>query len=334
MTTSAPDPQPILDLIEAFRRSKTLFAAVALGLFDRLDSGPQTVYQLRHDGENPDSLRRLLDACVSLGLLSRDGELYANTPAASFYLRRSSPATLTGYISYSNTILWQLWAHLEDAVREGSHRWKQAFGLDGNIFSHFYRTEDSKREFLLGMHGFGLLSSPAVVAAFDLSRFARLVDLGGGTGHLALAAAERYPQMATAVFDLPSAIDFAREFTASTPVELIPGDFFTDPLPPADLYALSRILHDWDEDKIRFLLDKIYRALPAGGALLIAERLLDDDLSGPVAAHMQSLNMLLCTEGRERSFPQYAALLEDSGFAAIQGRRTGAPLDAILALKH
>jgi acetylserotonin N-methyltransferase len=213
-----------------------------------------------------------------------------------------------------------MWAHLEDAVREGSHRWKQTFGLDGPIFSHFYSTEDAMREFLEGMHGFGQLSSPRVVAAFDLSRFRRMVDLGGASGHLAAAARERYPEIGAVVFDLPSV---AKLYPGT-----VPGDFFTDPLPDADLYALGRILHDWSDPKIRALLDRIYRALPPGGGLLVAEKLLEN-----VAAHMQSLNMLVVTEGRERTEQEYDALLRASGFTSVEFRRTGAPLDAILAIK-
>jgi acetylserotonin N-methyltransferase len=143
-----------------------------------------------------------------------------------------------------------------------------------------------------------------VVAAFDLSRFRRLADLGGGTGHLALAACERYPQLRATVFDLPVVIGMAREYVAASAardrIELIAGDFFRDDLPPADLYALGRILHDWPEDRIRLLLLRS-RSAAAGGALLVAEKLLDEDKSGPTPAHMQSLNMLVCTEGRERT---------------------------------
>jgi acetylserotonin N-methyltransferase len=329
---SLPDPSVVLDLIEAFRRSKTMFAAVDLGIFDRLAAGPLDAARLRKE-EHLDALERLLDACVSLGLLTKDGDTYANTPAAGAYLRRDSAATMTGYIRYSNDVLYTMWTHLADAVREGTHRWKQTYNADGPLFSHFYSSEERKREFLLGMHGFGCLSSPSVVAAFDLSPFNRLVDLGGATGHLPMAAAARYPNIEAAVFDLPPVIEVAREFTKGSRVELIPGDFFSDPLPPADLYALGRILHDWSEDKIRVLLAKICQTLPAGGGLLIAEKLLDDDLTGPVHAHMQSLNMLICTEGRERSFAQYAALLEEAGFRTIEGKRTGQPLDAVLAIK-
>jgi acetylserotonin N-methyltransferase len=321
-----------LDLIESFRRSKTMFAAVSLGVFDRLAEGPATAAALA-GADNPDSMKRLLDACVSLGLLRRQGDLYSNTEVAARYICRNSPDTLAGYIRYSNQVLYPLWGNLEDAVREGAHRWKQTFGLEGPLFSHFFRTEEAKRDFLSGMHGFGRLSSPKVVRAFDLGRFSRLVDLGGATGHLAMAAAEAWPELKCAIFDLPEVIAVAREFTAGADVELIEGDFFHDPLPPADLYALGRILHDWSEEKIGVLLKRIYESLPAGGALLVAEKLLDEDMCGPVHAHMQSLNMLVCTEGRERSLSQYAELLRDYGFRDVQGQRTGAPLDAILATK-
>ena len=306
MTTS----NTVLDLIEAFRRSKTMFTAVELGIFD---------------GRRPadcKELGRLLDACVSLGLLEKSGDGYVNTPEADRFLRSDSPDTLSGYIRYSNSALYPMWGHLEEAVREGSNRWHQTFGLEGPLFSHFFRTPESMREFQKGMHGFGMLSSGPVAAAFDLSRFHRMVDLGGGSGHLAQAVRARYPRLETAVFDLP--------VVASIYPETIAGDFFQDPLPEADLYSLGRILHDWGEEKIARLLARIFAALPAGGGLLVAEKLLEP---GYVSAHMQSLNMLVVTEGRERSLDEYRALLNAAGFCQVEGRRTGAPLDAILAVK-
>jgi acetylserotonin O-methyltransferase len=334
-----PDPGIVLDLLEAFRRSKTMFAAVSLGVFDRLAAGPKTLEVLARELKaNPDALGRLLDACVGLQLLQRSNEAYANTPVAATYLCKESPRRLTGYISYSNEVMWKLWTYLEDAVREGTHRWKQVFGWDGPIFAHFFHTEAAKREFLMGMHGYGLISSPQVVAAFDLSRFQRLVDLGGATGHLAIAACQRYPSLRAAVFDLPDAVPLAREIVAASPVsqriDVVAGDFFTDPIPEGDLYALGRILHDWSEEKILRLLTRIYERLPSGGGLLIAEKLLNEDRSGPRWAQMQSLNMLTCTEGKERTLSEYEALLKRVGFAEVIGCRTAAPLDATLALKR
>jgi acetylserotonin N-methyltransferase len=334
----SPDPSPVLRLIEAFRTSQVLFAAVSLGVFDRLAQGPAPLSVLAHDLKaHPGALERLLDACVGQGLLSHSGEHYANTPVASAYLCRDSPQRLTGYITYSSRVLWQLWGHLDDAVREGSHRWRQTFSWEGPIFTHLFHNEEDKREFLLGMHGYGQLSSPEVVAAFDLGRFHRLADLGGATGHLAVAACRRYPSLRALVFDLPGVVPTAREQVEASGVadwiEVVAGDFFMDPLPEADLFTLGRIVHDWSEEKIGRLLRKIYDRLPDGGALLVAEKLLNDDKSGPQWAVLQSLNMLLVTEGRERTLGEYTALLRAVGFGRVEGRRTGSPLDAVLAVK-
>jgi len=313
------DPAPILELIDAFRRSKTMFTAVKLGIFDG-------------ERQRGAAMDRLLDACVGLGLLVKRGDDYVNTPLADEYLKQSSPRTLSGYIRYSNDALYRLWEHLDDAVMEGTNRWTQTFGSGGGLFTHFFRTPEAQRDFLMGMHGFGMISSPSVIAAFDLSRFSSLVDLGGATGHLALAARDGYPAMKATVFDLPSVIEVTKEFVGNR-VSLIAGDFFTDPLPEADLYAAGRILHDWTEAKIAALLQKIYAALPDGGGLLIAEKLLKEDRSGGIATHMQSLNMLVCTEGRERTLSEYSALLHSAGFREVSGHSTGAPLDVVLALK-
>ncbi|MDE3179394.1 MAG: homocysteine methyltransferase [Acidobacteriota bacterium] len=336
---SQPDPSAVVDLIDSFRRSKIMFAAVSLGIFDRLAAAPSDVQALAQAaGVNPWALERLLDACVALGLLHKDGVKYSNQPVASAYLCRSIPMTLAGYILYSNRALYPMWGNLEDAVREGSNRWKQTFGATGSLFGHFFATEDAKRDFLAGMNGFGLLSSPRVVAAFDLGRFRRLVDLGGATGHLAIEACNRHPNLRAAVFDLPVVTVVAREYIERAgllaKIDLIDGDFFTDSLPEADLFSLGRILHDWSEEKIRLLLKKIYDRLPSGGALLIAERLLKEDKTSPLPALTQSLNMLVCTEGKERTLKEYAALLHSAGFSEVEGKQTGSPVDAILATKN
>jgi acetylserotonin N-methyltransferase len=333
-----PDAAVVLDLIEAFRRSKTMFAGVSLGVFDRLQQGPASAAELAPAlGAHPDALERLLDGCAALGLVSKQDGIYCNSEAAGTYLCSGSPHTMSGYIRYSDQALYAMWGNLADAIREGTPRWSQTFGLDGPIFSSFFRSEDAMRDFVRGMHGFGMLTSPKVVAALDLSGFRKMADLGGATGHLIIAACERYSGLHGVVFDLERVTAMAREQVALSAardrIEVMPGDFFQDALPDADLYALGRILHDWADDKIALLLRRIHERLPAGGALLVAEKLLAEDGVGPIPANMQSLNMLVVTEGKERSLSAYARLLRAAGFSEVDGRGTGVALDAILARK-
>ena len=310
MTPTLPNPSPVLDLIEAFRHSKTMFTALSMGIFDALHAGPATAETLAAQlGAQAEPLARLLDGCAALQLLHKRDGVYENTAVAETYLYQHSPHSMSGYVRYSDQALYPMWGNLAGAVREGTPRWSQNFGMDGPIFSAFFRTPEAMHDFLMGMHGFGMLTSPALAAAFDLGRFRRLVDLGGATGHLTIAACERYPELRGVVFDLPQAGAIARELVARSPaaarIEVVSGDFFADQLPDADLYYVGRILHDWSEEKIDRLLARIRQRLPSGGALLIGEKLLAEDGVGPLAANMQSLNMLVVTEGRERSLGEY-----------------------------
>jgi acetylserotonin N-methyltransferase len=339
MNDTAPtDAARVLALINAFRHSKTMFTATSLGVFDALDSSPMTAPQLAARlGTHAGALERLMNACAYLGLVEKTDAVYHNTPAASRYLVSASPDTLCGYVVYSDQSLYPLWGNLGEAIREGSNRWEQTFGNRNALFDQFFRDERAKRSFLEGMHGLGQLTSPALVRAFDLSRFRHWVDLGGATGHLCIAACEAYPELEATVFDLPAVEEIARQHLAASPaadrLRFVAGDFFQNELPPADLYSLGRILHDWGPENIGRLLTRVCRSLPPGGALLVAEAVLDDDHTGPEYAVMQSLNMLVCTEGGERSSAEYRALLLEAGFATVDVRRTGTALDAILALK-
>jgi acetylserotonin O-methyltransferase len=333
-----PDVSVVLELLQAFRLSKTMFTALQLGIFDQLASGPYTVQQLAECLKlNEGALKRLLDGCVSLSLLEHDGAEYHNSPTAMRFLVSDSPATLAGYVRYSDQSLYKLWDGLADAVREGTNRWAPTFGSRASLFDHYFRNETSTRSFLGGMHGFGQTTSDVIVRAFDLSGFKHLVDLGGATGHLAMAACVAYPEMKATVLDLPPVQKFALEHISQSPavdrLSFVGSDFFADEIPAADLYCLGRILHDWDDPKINILLSKIFAKLPVDGALLVTETLVNEDRSGPVYSLMQDLNMLVCTDGRERTESEYSALLTAAGFDTVKFQRTGGLVDAILALK-
>jgi acetylserotonin O-methyltransferase len=334
-----PNPAPVLALLDGFRSSKAMFVAVSLKVFDSLERQPASAGKLAtelHVLAEP--LERLLDACVGLGLARKDNGVYQNQPVASAYLCRGTPTTLAGYVLYSDKILFALWGYLESAIQRGEPQWTNAFHVEGGIFDHFFRTAEDTQNFLEGMHGLGVLSSPRIVSAFDLSRFQTFVDLGGATGHLAIAACERYPGMRAILFDLPRVIDAVQQQIAASPagqsIECRKGDFFSgEELPEADLFGLGKILHDWPDEKASKLLQAIHAHLPSGGGILLAEKLLREDKSGPLDAQLQSLNMLVCTEGRERTLGEFRALLESAGFVEVRGHITGAPLDAVFAVK-
>nr|XP_008101436.1 PREDICTED: acetylserotonin O-methyltransferase isoform X2 [Anolis carolinensis] len=110
------------------------------------------------------------------------------------------------------------------------------------------------------------------------------------------------------------------------------GDFFNDPIPEADLYILARILHNQDDEKCVALLTKLHKACKPGGGVLLVETVLNEDRSGPLAAHIYSIVMLLVLEGKERTLSEYSTLLVAAGFKDVQFKK-GQHYDAVYGRK-
>ncbi|XP_039911956.1 probable bifunctional dTTP/UTP pyrophosphatase/methyltransferase protein isoform X2 [Hirundo rustica] len=333
-------PSKILELMDGFRASKVLFVASKLKIFDNLKKkGPMKAVDIANDiGTSVCGTERLLDACASLGLLEKTPQGYSNTDSANTYLTSDGKYSLHGYIIHSNDHLWPLFTNLEYAVQEGSRQNHRAFGKKADdLFKDYYHSQEVKQRFMAAMHSIARLTARDVATAFDLSQFKSACDLGGCTGALAHELVQVYPNLKVTVFDLPEVIANISFFQPSgqhtAPVTFVSGDFFKDNLPEADLYILSRVLHDWPDEKIHVLLSKISAVCRPGCAILLTETVLDDEKKNRSTALLQSLNMLVQTEGKERSASEYQALLEQHGFTNVKIRITGNLLDVILCVK-
>ncbi|NXY15259.1 ASML protein, partial [Atrichornis clamosus] len=338
VSQSAPKlPTKILDLMDGFRASKALFVASKLKVFDHLkDKGPVKAVDIADVVETSVcGTERLLDACAALGLLVKTPQGYSNTDSANTYLTSDGKYSLHGYIIHSNDHLWPLFTNLESAIKEGSRQNHRAFGKKADdLFKDYYQSQEVKQRFMAAMHSIAHLTARDVATAFDLSQFKSACDLGGCTGALAHELVQIYPNLKVTVFDLPEVIANTSYFQPSgqhtAPVTFLSGDFFKDNLPEADLYILSRVLHDWPDEKIHVLLSKISALCRPGIALLVAETVLDEQKTHPSVAVLQSLSM---TGGKQRSGSEYKQLLEKYGFTDVQIKITGNLLDAILCFK-
>ncbi|XP_071362793.1 acetylserotonin O-methyltransferase [Trachinotus anak] len=338
-------PRKILEYMEGFLISKTVFTSCELGVFDvLLGAGrPLSAEEIGQAvGASLDGTQRLLAACTGLQLLNTHQDqgqvFYSNTEQASVYLTRSSPLSLFQSIQYSSRTIYLCWHYLTDAVREGRNQYEKAFGVSSkDLFEALYRSDEEMVKFMQLMNSIWNICGKDVVTAFDLSPFKVICDLGGCSGALAKQCTSAYPECTVTIFDLPKVVRMSREHFVSEADQRISfhqGDFFKDLLLEADLYILARILHDWTDERCIELLSRIYKACKPGGAVLLVEALLREDGSGPLTVQLYSLNMLVQTEGRERTASQYAALLGAAGFTNIQHRLTGKIYDAVLGNKE
>jgi hypothetical protein len=147
------------------------------------------------------------------------------------------------------------------------------------------------------MTGLSRINFEALAVRFDFSRFKTLCDVGGATGLLSIEVAKQYPHLHCTSFDLPPVEPIAQKHIAaaglSDRIRTASGDFFKDPLPKADVITMGMILHDWNLEKKMHLIRSAYDALPAGGALIAIEALIDDERRENTFGLLMSLNMLI-----------------------------------------
>jgi SAM-dependent methyltransferase len=201
--------------------------------------------------------------------------------------------------------MWGGFTGLAHAARTG----RPARGWPA-MLEHLRRHPDDGAVFNEAMVGKSRRVLPAIIEAYDFSRCARIVDVGGGHGHLLRAILERAPHVTGILFDLPQVVAEVTHPPAG--LELVPGDFFTDPLPAADTYVLMDLLHDWPDDDAARILAAVRNAAPVGARVLIIETVIADE-DGPKFGKVLDVIMLATTGGRERTVAEHGALLANAG---------------------
>ncbi|XP_061081785.1 probable bifunctional dTTP/UTP pyrophosphatase/methyltransferase protein isoform X2 [Conger conger] len=332
-------PHKIVDIIDGFKASKCLFIASKLKLFDLLASEDGLSAE-EVAGKMAATVRmaeKLLEALVSLELLNkstrRGTTAYRNTEEGSRYLVSSAECSLHGYIMYCNEDVWPLCSRLELALLEGSPRPRDT--PEPAFQEAYYSTQEGTLRFMSAMDSIAKVAGRDVATAFDLSRFKVACDLGGCTGAMARQLVEAHPGLSVTVFDLPAVVELSSHFCPAPqhtgPITFVAGDFFTDDLPKADLYILTKILHDFTDEKLNLLLSKLSRICSPGCGLLVSEMFLNEERSGPSRVLLLAAGSGM---GRERSVSEYLQLLGQHGFSQPRVRRTGNLLDTLLCIKQ
>lgn len=316
-------PVPLMQLTTGFWGFKTLAAAHELDLFSRL-SGTEGATAAGLAEMLAIELRpaeMLLTGCAALGLLEKAGGRYVNSPLAEEFLVRGKPYDFGGWVQMLDQRLYPGWGRLAEAIRTN-----RPTTWDPDRQSSLFDGEDPQllAVFWKAMHSLSTFTARALGQAVDLSSARRLLDVGGGSAAYDIELCKLYPDLTAVVYELPDVVDIAagkiEEEGLSGRISTQVGDFFADSSLPGghDTILLSMILHDWAEDRCRTILQKCWAALPSGGQVVISELLVNDARTGPPAAALMSLNMLIETEGRNYTAAEYRAWLEVLGFEDVR----------------
>lgn len=306
-------PKPLETIYPGIVAAQAIHAAVELRIPDLLVSGPKFAAELAKDcGAHAPTLERLLRALAGFNVFQRTGDgRYRNSPITEL-LRRDHPQTLWAEAMFLPApFLWKPLGELSESIRTGKPAFERVFGE--NFFSYLECHPDEAATFNRLMTQDTLWSTPALLRAYDFSRFRHLVDIGGGHGLFLRHILEATPKLEGILFDQPNVVAEAKNMfkgEVAGRIKFAGGSFFESVPEGGDAYVLRKIIHDWEDVDAVKILRNVRRAIGQGGTLLLAEGLID---SATNPAGLMDLLMLVLG-GRERSEADFRALVDTAGF--------------------
>lgn len=316
---AGPEAERLLRLLTGAWTTQALAAFARLGLPDAMEPGvASTAVELAgRTGTHPRGLATLLRYLTMLDIVAQDPDGFRLT-ALGRLLRADSPDTMRPLALMYGGPFYESFAALDHTVRTGRPAFDHLFGE--NHFDHFAHDPELADLFDRSMAAGSLMfrplpGHPAITAAAAAPSPRTVVDIAGGNGELLARILAAHPTLRGVLLERPHAVEAARRtFDAAgcgDRCDYRAGDFADTP-PGGDVYVLSRVLHDWDDDRCREILRHCARAMSEDADLLIVERLLPEDGS-PSLATAWDLHMACNVGGRERHARDYVGLLADAG---------------------
>jgi precorrin-6B methylase 2 len=271
----------------------------------------------------------LLDALAALRLLEKSGIRYRLAPGLDRLLLEEGPQTVLAMVQHQANCM-RRWGQLARVVKTGRPA-ECAPSVRGR--------EGDQASFIGAMDNISAPQADEVIQALQPLSFERLLDVGGASGTWTGAFLRACPGNRATLFDLPVVIPMADKrltrLGLRERVELVPGDFMEDPLPPgADLAWVSAIVHQNSRAQNRQLFASVFRALARGGRIVIRDILMDANRTQPAAGALFAVNMLVATEGGGTfTFEELAGDLESVGFVEARVIRREEGMSSLVAAR-
>jgi O-methyltransferase domain/Dimerisation domain len=322
----------LLELIFIQRISQSIYVAASLGIADLLADGPKSAEQLANaTGVKASSLRRVMRALVGFGVFAQDGaERFALAPIGEFLKADVAGSLRSAALNFGGEDAALIEGLLLHCVKTGESAVSKVYG-EGNRFSQIQRDPKKAELFNAVMTSFSTLHLEGVMEAYDFSGITKLVDIGGGHGKNLAEILKRHPKMRGVLFDMPHAFEGGKETIAKAGLnercDVVSGDFFRSVPVGAEGYLLSRVIHDWDDEKAIAILKVVRSAIAPDGRLILLENMLRTGQRSlfPV---LSDLNMMLRTGGCERTEGEYRAIYRAAGFELTRTVETISPTGA------
>lgn len=324
-----------LQMATGYWVSQAIYVGAKLGIADLLKDGPKSVDNLATSVQaQPRFLYRVMRALASLGIFVEleDGR-FDMTPLAEF-IQTDAPGSMRALVITLCEEHYRAWGELLHSVKTGQTAFDHLYGK--GVFDYFAENPESAEIFNQAMTSFANQMHLSVLSAYDFSPIKKIVDVGGGHGALITSILKSYPQMSGILFDSPQVIEGAGKHIEaaglSSRCELAGGNFFESIPEGGDAYILSHIIHDWNDDHSRVILEKCHRAMADNAKLLLVEEVVPPG-NEPSLSKLMDLNMMAVAGGRERTEAEFRDLLEAAGFKLARIVNTQSPMKVIEGIR-
>jgi hypothetical protein len=323
--TAAAQPLPaqaiVMQMAMGAILTKVVNEATRLNIPDLVKAhGPLTVSEILAKGSidgDASALERVLRACAAAGIFSEDASGRFGPTELSDVLTVDSSVSVKKIMELFGGHIARVVCELPGSIKTGGPQSRAVFGLD---FWDFLNANPKELEqFGESMKSNSINSLYGVLEHCDFSGARHVADIGGGFGHLALALLQKYPNLQATVLDVPEVIPVALEHLRGGDPAVVErleyaGQDMFESVPPADVYIMKHIIHDWEDEKCIRLLDNCRRSMEGDGRVVCVDAVVPPlgDSSG-LPAKLMDIVMLTFITGKERTERQWSALYEAAG---------------------
>lgn len=282
-------------------------AACKLNLFDNLQQA-KTARQLATElSLKEEKLSLLLNALHDADFLDRNADLF-KINFLSELLTEDNPESLKyACLNWSKEHM-VAWQNLDFSIRTGKSSFEEIYGLP--FFDYLSENSEKLHAYHKAMYQYAKDDYKTLADVIDFSKHKSIMDVGGSYGAVLENIKSKNPSIDCVLFDLEKVVEQVKVSN----IKKVSGNFFTEIPNQAESIILSRVLHDWNDEKVSIILKNCFKALPNNGTLYVVENCSDNvkvDLS------LLSLNMTVMCESYERTKYEYEKLITDDGFRVL-----------------
>jgi len=312
------EPKIIKKLATTAFSSFAMLAGMQLDVFTPLKNGPMSAEQIADAiGVKPSRLKQLLFALVAAELLTMEGDLFSNTDETNQFLVRDSPSYVGDHVTLNPLKApWSIALETAESIRTGKPQEK---------YDESEKSEEELESIYRGWRPIAVRAGRELVARYDFSSYRTLLDVGGGSGGLAVAIVEACPHIQATVVDLPRLTPITRrlvnEAGAAGRIQVVTADVVHDPLRgPFDVAVLRAFIQVLWPDDARHALKNVSAVVNPGGTLYVLGHILDNSRTSPIEEVGYNLACVNVYERvpAEYTEQEYKDWLTEAGFEQIE----------------